>query len=504
MLKFLNKLRLSVVDYRVACPLLNLSILIVLGLSASVSWADNGLPALKTQEKKRSLESLTHSNLSQFQERLVAPLVTLVREKKIALQTSDQLTFTWRMSAEWDKATEENQNKFEVGVDGRILGVPYSFGQPFARELVDSSALESSLRARMILWNAQALQSALGLFCYQGNLLTLGASNLQYRSVIRHCRLIGQNDQGLEQDDLFLRDLLVFLAPSSMSGFSVITQRFAASKLDAVKIYSTVLGRIREVNEENRSDPLIGDLISIDDLLLMSVNLRSLHVKLLEDKELYVPFISGGPLGLRESIVPRESVVGLSPAINGEAIAGAVATQVVMPEDGASGAVAFGFESDGSGQSLPWLPQNAVFIPRKVWVIEAQPAEPYYSTGKQVFFIDQETWLPMMKLVYAKDGQYKGLFMAIWSLARDKLGKKSIPICGAIVAIDKDGRRSQILQTTELLAQIRGQGLNLPKLFQVKVPQEQKQNNQGNDASSLEKDNSNREEPPTTESAPVD
>lgn len=59
----------------------------------------------------------------------------------------------------------------------------------------------------------------------------------------------------------------------------------------------------------------------------------------------------------------------------------------------------------------PWLPTNMVWVKRPVWIVEGRPKDPYYSYGRQIFYVDSTLYKIYFKVVYTPAGEYwKTLF----------------------------------------------------------------------------------------------
>ena len=47
-----------------------------------------------------------------------------------------------------------------------------------------------------------------------------------------------------------------------------------------------------------------------------------------------------------------------------------------------------------------------LWVPVPVYIVEAQPKDPYYNYGRQIFFFEQNTFIPVWKQIYNRSGEY--------------------------------------------------------------------------------------------------
>ena len=76
--------------------------------------------------------------------------------------------------------------------------------------------------------------------------------------------------------------------------------------------------------------------------------------------------------------------------------------------------VVYGYQKEG-WQGSPWLPVNLVWAKRTVYVIEAEPKDPYYNYGTQYMWLDTETFGCSYKVINDRSGEYwKTLLTPDW------------------------------------------------------------------------------------------
>src|SRR5262249_13248064 len=94
----------------------------------------------------------------------------------------------------------------------------------------------------------------------------------------------------------------------------------------------------------------------------------------------------------------------------------------------------FGWETAG-WSGAPWLPTNMIWVRRPVWLVEGFPKDPYYSYGRQVFYIDQATYKIYYKVVYTPSGEYWKTILNDLSIAVTGDGTREVG-AGAILSVD--------------------------------------------------------------------
>lgn len=239
-------------------------------------------------------------------------------------------------------------------------------------------------------------------------------------------------------------------------GFAEISWRALEKIDDSVWIHSPVTGRNRQVFEANRSDSLLGGGLSLDDIFVWSGRVQSFEAKVIEDKQLFVPFPSLNIFDVQQRAAQAEvpqatlssssSAAQLPPAIKQEE-KGYVVGQPFRRSDGTTNSVLWNLESRKYPTSSAWTPASVTFVPRQVWVLELNPRNPFYASGRQLLVIDQESMLPVYKVVYARDGSYKKTVIGAWGLASSADGQIRFPFSSFVIAVPQSKRNVVALGT---------------------------------------------------------
>lgn len=431
---------------------------------------------------------ISSGNIKDFQDNLLAPLAQLISEKKLILRVADKLGYEWNYSREWVAASEANINRFELDPQGWIRateGQPLAFGFPFSEGLIQMTVLDPALRAQMIIWNSHSLGSIGGTMLLRGAYLGVGVDGLMRRSNFSLLRNFDTKvDYSNEKDAVYFRELFSFYAPSVIRGFSISTTRYQSGSQDLVQILSPVLKQPRHVAEVNREDLLLDGNLSVNDLFMFSGNPRAFDWKLADRKKMYVPYISDAKLLAEEKVLNEQILSDIKPfkPIEPGGPISAKCVKGIYPKSqgGSDGFVNWRFESTGSdakarGVFAPWSPLTPVFVLRDVWVVEAFPRDPFYQYGKQVMFIDTQSYLPFYRLVYDRRGIYQRLLMASWAIASDSSTKNQVPVVGFILAIEKSKKSAAIFETNEMCFALRGKLFTKTGAFDFEMEKAKKQ-----------------------------
>ena len=112
--------------------------------------------------------------------------------------------------------------------------------------------------------------------------------------------------------------------------------------------------------------------------------------------------------------------------------------------------VLWNYQSRQMPQLAPWVPTSAVFVPRRVWILELNPRDPYSATGREILMVDQQTLLPVYKLVYDRIGEYRKTVIGAWGRMRSKDNKLQSPFCAFVLAVDQSAQSATVLATQQV------------------------------------------------------
>ena len=177
--------------------------------------------------------------------------------------------------------------------------------------------------------------------------------------------------------------------PYDLAGITQLTLRNIDGKGDEVYAYIPAIRRVKRMSGANRSDAYMGSDVTLDDGWGFSGLTASMKWRFIEEKI--------GLLLITDWAAEHTKKMTLLPNGTYKSPADEVAVKMAYEVEG---------WSRKSSAIDPWLPVNSVFIPRKFYIVEAIPLDPFYSAGKMVFWIDKETLFINYRLSWDKAGVY--------------------------------------------------------------------------------------------------
>lgn len=409
---------------------------------------------------------LTKSNASLFHEILLAPLASWLKDGIFIGRVARTLGYNWELSAEWTRASAENAKHFTLDEQANLVlreGTPLP-GFPFGLAEAINAEQDPVRRAYKILWNLTYAEAPSVDVLYELELSWIGArgqsrscSGVFYRQMAvrtsedRDAAARAECKEGEQcgpapKEAVFREEVLHFRAPPVVLGFAQIARRYLGPREDDLWMHSPVTGQNRHIFSSNRSDPILGGLLTFDDLFVWSGKVQAFNAKVVDEKVLLAPFVSTRALELTKVQVGRPSAV-LPASVSGSVEpvkpgwGGAFhASGVYSRRDGTPSNMIWNFESAKFPQAAPWVPSAAIFVPRRVWIVEVSPRDPYYLSGRQILVIDQESMLPLYKVVYDRNGAYKKTVIGAWGLAASPDGSVRFPFFGFVLAVKHDAQ----------------------------------------------------------------
>jgi hypothetical protein len=456
----------------------------------SFSSASSYLPKSSDQQERYYISS---RNEAEFRDYLLAPIGKLLFQNKLMFRAFSELAFSFTVSDEWEEGSRANTLIYRLdGANIAINATEPDAAQPkpgfpfgFASD-IDSEA-DPKKKAYKILWNAAYTQGKASQVQYVFEMSWVGAQSFLrkatatvYREFYRKAEKAEQNvepakdgeaekatEVANDSNDIMLKELLQFSNPVAVKNLSEVTWRERDAKEDTVWIYSPVVGRSRRVLQSNRSDPILGSILSYNDLFVFSEKIQSFDAQVVANKSLLALFPShlpyqfgdervrtdleeGGlgnyseqnPTNSSESPVTQSALV-----VNGE----------YLRQDSSRISTIWNYETRQYPQAAAWVPTSAFAVPRNVWIIEITPLDPFTANGKILLAVDQESMLPLIKIVYDKRGKHKKIIFAGWNLAKTKDGKLNFPVLSFLLAIEPNGEKavSLVMQYVRVFNQTR-------------------------------------------------
>lgn len=419
---------------------------------------------------------LSAANIEKYQNFLIAPIASLVQQGLFSARLTRDPGQNLNPSSLWLQASRENEKNFRIGSDGWIQRQPETVGEvtsytgfPFGTAEIVAAESDLKLKGQKILWSLAALPGVdsqllygIEMTWFDRNRSIKTATGLYYREYLQG-KIIpapptakdGNGTTDVKDhliDPLFLpkfskaldwRELFQLLQPAVVFGYASVTYRYREPIEDDSWTYSPVLGRSRRVLESNRSDPILGSELSLNDLFLFSARPSRVKAEVVAEKYLMAPF------SLRDQMrLESESDEG-EPTADGTVNPASIPTArgYYRNRKGHSVGVLWNAET-GLFPGLPgWIPTTIQFSPRKVWIVETSPLDPFSANGTEILFVDQQTFLPFYKVTYDRKGSFLRWSMMAWSIVVGGDERTRLPVPLFIVSVDKTGEHATSIET---------------------------------------------------------
>ncbi len=252
------------------------------------------------------------------------------------------------------------------------LSTSYRHTEGALFRIPDQMADLEGFDTRKLLWNIQAYWWSARSFSanFQIDLIKEGQPRRTFSgdfSRIYPASLLPED----KTTQLF-RERLSFAEPKIISNFAWLSFRFLGTDDDALWMYSPLLKKIRELTSSNRADPLPGSRFALEDLLIWSGQPANLETS--------IDFIG-------YKLVPFQS---------------SNASQADQDADGCLLAHSPGNQE--AGAQLQVARGQNIYAPRPVYQLVIKSGDSYSVYGRQVLYVDAETFLPYYKVVYDRAG----------------------------------------------------------------------------------------------------
>ncbi len=207
------------------------------------------------------------------------------------------------------------------------------------------------------------------------------------------------------------------MEPMSVKGLNTMSYIYEDTREDSNYAYVPAIRRVRQTSSTARSDPYVGSDGWLDTYRLWSGKNRSMQWKYVGEKTILVSFTSPDMIPVEElpdgRIAMRYPYTGRCFKLNYE-----------VP----------GFK----GASWAPAPGVITYIPRKVWIVEQMPKDPYYSWGLHINYIDQETYTIWYKEVYERSGNFRTWIINFMHNSEASTGNNTIGVSDAALYIDEN------------------------------------------------------------------
>lgn len=344
-------------------------------------------------------------NWTKFEALIPRELHALLRSGELEFEATKNLEFEWKYDDQWIQNSSDIDGDERSEAEGLELrrGFPY----PEVFKMGETEALPADLVPKL-LWN--------GLANYWGG--------GYLRTHFRLFRVVGERMEWEYQGSLerafptrigapiggqLFRERVQLTAPEPLSGFVWLTYRFIGDNEDALWMYSPAIDSIRRLVGSMRGDSLIPVVIALDDIFTWSGKVEALQADSVSAIEALVPYPS---LRLAESA---------------EVSSGCLTVQDRFSlSDSAFGRWNFQVRRYSGGA---WLPTELMYVPRKAWRIALGQKDPYALPGRQVVYVEKDSNLPWLRVVYDQAGvRWKTIWSAFGlALSPDRLRRFAYP-----------------------------------------------------------------------------
>jgi len=319
---------------------------------------------------------LTKENVSQYSDFIDAPLKQLIEQGYVTITVGD--TFTVPMNDNFAIQTKKFRNTATINTKNSHL-LNYNGGLPFSNPI----AVNDPQAGLKIAWNMR--------YAYGGDSSVVDPFIWDYRDmkndkIERTISFVGKTLRykhrvsSLPETDLpdnkagiFNAIYLLATKPYDLKNTQLLVHRLEDdSARERTWLYLSVQRRVRRLPSGQSTDAFLGSDIMIEDFLGYNGRIMDMKWKLLSSEEILVPFFKQTTL---------------------------------IPDIEESNDYYFG-QFHGKGHCFPNVPWQV----RKVYKLEAIPKWTQHPLSKRIFYVDAETFTPVLGRFYDRSGD-------IWRLA---------------------------------------------------------------------------------------
>jgi hypothetical protein len=331
------------------------------------------------------------NNYKEYETLVIPPVLRAVARGEFTLPTAN-LDFPY---VHWNRfltAGEKNAGKFDVNKDGDLVDkstgkIPkYNvYGFPFPK--IDPNDPDAGVK---IMWNFNFQK-----YRYMGERYEStgsAATGMSWVSKSGEERVVGgafyhvyyqgrPSGQEFKNPQNFLsQEFQRVTEPMSMRGTNTLTWDYWDERDITGFAYVPAIRRVRQTSGTARSDPYLGSDGWMDLTDGWGGKNRSMTWKLSGERTILAPF----------SQITKEVVQ--------EAPDGTITRKIPV--------LKYGYNTPG-WKGCQWAPMNTTHVPRKVWVVEQRPKDPYYNWGLHINYVDKETYQIWAKEIYDRAGQFR-------------------------------------------------------------------------------------------------
>ncbi len=356
-------------------------------------------------------ERLTISSASatRLAELIIPELRPLVERGYIEMVAQQKLPYSLRLDDNWQQMSRQSIKISKLAAEQDLLpGADYSGGLFFDR--FDSSKALSSSDGVKALWNSKSIFWSTKAFESQFRLTEVENGQISNEFEGRIARVYSPLIENASKAGFEFRERVSFTRPEFLSLYTWLTYRFYGSRDDLIWIYSPATQAQRIVTPVNRSDSIYKFSISLDDFFTWSGSLKSFRVRKVELFKALAPF--------------SEETQQI------ERVDGCIKKRSQLLSNDYQGSLRWNFESRRYFEGADWLPTYLRYYLRDLIRVELEPQDPFSSYGRQILYLDAESYLPVYKLVFDLAGNFWKLVMSVYDLGASKEAdlKRYLPV----------------------------------------------------------------------------
>ncbi len=318
------------------------------------------------------------------------PMVMWVKEGKMIMNIGE-FKFDGSDDAPWENyGLKHNIDKYTIDEEGNLIetatGKPpkWVYGYPFPQ--ID---FENDPDAGIKLTNNRDINMGRdGSFKAPFSTEWIGKKGFE-RAL--SCELYRYNfwgtkttEQFKNSDGLLFKEITLVQAPYDMAGTAQLTIRKTDGSEDQLYVYIPAIRRTKRMSGANRSDPYLGSDFTVDDGNGWLGHTSSMEWKYIEERIGLMCIAKGC----------TERATSMSKEADGRWLSGESVADIQT-----------GWQVKGSTQA-PWSLVSAIWVPRKFYVVEAIPKDPYYNMGRMVFWVEKKILWSQYKLMWDIAGEY--------------------------------------------------------------------------------------------------
>ena len=361
-----------------------------------------GLPELPSASSDQPLFYLSFQNEHAFRELLFAPFSRLITTHKFQAVLQSEIIYPFSIG----KSFSANEN-FSSDNTSTSLGLT----KPHGDFVTINREIDLGDKAIKILENIEYLLTPVGELQYEQKIRWFDASNLLREA---SSRLIISGNTNQSQ---YLKEyLLEFTAPTALYSHTYVLQRFLDSQKDKLCIYSPILQRPRCVPSANKADAIFIEPLTLEDVYIWIENPTLVTARVVADTYKLVPFADKKEYSIAEikttsNVGEQEKEISSAYTIEG------LLNFLERTGEQKQTTTLWNHQSAAFGMVPQWNPTSWVFVPRRVWIIEIYPKDIYASYGKIILVVDQESNLPIYKMVFDQKNIFQKMIIASWGKA---------------------------------------------------------------------------------------